>query len=295
MTDTIALSEEPVVQLDCRHILGESPVWDEREQVLYWVNIHAAELWAWEPGGQARSVQLPQRVGAIGLREQGGLVLALESGFALLDRFDASLHKIRHVDAPPHTRMNDGRVDPCGRFVCGGMNEETPQRSTAALYSLDHGGDVEMLLDGIACTNSLCWSPDGRTMYFSDMPTRRIDAFEYDARSGAIANRRRFVTLTSPGAPDGSIVDAEGHLWNAQWGGAKLVRYRPDGSVEREVSLPVSNPSCLAFGGPDLDILYVTSAWFTLDAAAREREPLAGSLFAFRPGVQGLPAARFAG
>jgi L-arabinonolactonase len=295
MADPIALSGQPEVQLDCRNILGESPVWDEREQRLYWVNIHAAELWAWQPGTVARTVKLPERVGAIGLREQGGLVLALESGFALLDHLDAPLHTIRHVDTPAQTRMNDGRVDPFGRFLCGGMNEETPQRPNAALYSLNANGDVSMLLDGIGCSNSLCWSPDGGTLYFSDMPTGRIDAFDYAAETGAITNRRTFATLNAPGAPDGSIVDAEGHLWNAQWGGAKLVRYRPDGSVEREVPVPVSNPSCLVFGGPDLDILYVTSAWFTLEPATRVREPYAGSLFAFRPGVQGLPSARFAG
>lgn len=295
MADCIAPFGQPAVALDCRHILGESPVWDEREQLLYWVNIHAAELWAWQPGREARSVKLPERVGAIGLREQGGLVLALESGFALVDGLDAPLHTIRHVETPAHTRMNDGRVDPFGRFICGGMNEEAPQRSNAALYSLTGSGEIAMLLDGIGCSNSLCWSPDGRTMYFSDMPTCRIDAFDYDGRTGAVANRRTFAALTTPGAPDGSIVDSEGHVWNAQWGGAKLVRYRPDGSVEREVPMPVSNPSCLVFGGPDLDILYVTSAWFTLDATTRAREPHAGSLFSFRPGVQGLPSARFAG
>jgi L-arabinonolactonase len=287
MVESIAASAEPAVQLDCRNILGESPVWDEREQVLYWVNIHAAELWAWRAGAAARTIKMPERVGAIGLRESGGLVLALESGFALLDGFDAPLHTIRRVETPAHTRMNDGRVDPFGRFVCGGMNEETPQRSNAALYVLAGDGEVTLLLEGIGCSNSLCWSPDGRTLYFSDMPTGRIDAFDYDARTGAISNRRRFATLNRPGAPDGSIVDAEGHVWNAQWGGAKLVRYRPDGSVEREVSLPVSNPSCLAFGGPDLDILYVTSALFTVVAAARAGVPLAGCLFAFRPGVRG--------
>ncbi|WP_321893831.1 SMP-30/gluconolactonase/LRE family protein [Paraburkholderia tropica] len=295
MADPIAVSKQPEVQFDCRNMLGESPVWDERDERLYWVNIHAAELWAWRPGSSPRIVRLPERVGAIGLREQGGLVLALESGFGLLDTLDAEIHTVRRVDAPAHTRMNDGRVDPFGRFVCGGMNEETPQGSNAALYSLAGDGRVTTLLDGIGCTNSLCWSPDGRTMYFSDMPTGRIDAFDYDASTGAISNRRRFATLAKPGAPDGSIVDAEGHLWNAQWGGAKLVRYRPDGSVEREVPLPVSNPSCVAFGGPDLDILYVTSAWFTLDDATRAREPHAGSLFALRPGVLGLPCARFAG
>ena len=290
-----AVSAQPTVQLDCRNQLGESPVWDEREQCLYWVNIHDGELWAWRPDTTPRVVQFQLKVCAIGLREAGGLVLALESGFALLDRLDAPLRIVGQVAAPIHTRLNDGRVDPQGRFVCGGMNEESPQRANASLYLLEGDFKVTGLMAGIACTNSLCWSPDGATVYFADMPTRRIDACDYDTRTGAMANRRTFATLNGHGAPDGSIVDAEGHLWNARWGGAKLVRYRPDGSVEREVPLPVSNPTCLAFGGPDLDILYVTTAWFSLDDATRKSEPYAGSLFALRPGVRGLPSARFAG
>jgi L-arabinonolactonase len=128
------------------------------------------------------------------------------------------------------------------------------------------------------------------------MPTRRIDAFDYDLASGAISNRRVFASLADePGLADGSIVDAEGCLWNAQWRGSKLVRYRPDGSVEREVPLPISNPTCMAFGGPDLDILFVTTAWFTLSPEQRAAEPLAGNVFAFRPGVRGRKEARYAG
>jgi L-arabinonolactonase len=128
------------------------------------------------------------------------------------------------------------------------------------------------------------------------MPTRRIDALDYDVVTGHVGNRRLFASLADqPGSADGSVVDAEGCLWNAQWRGAKLVRYRPDGRIDREIALPVSNPTCLAFGGPNLDILFVTSAWFTLSDEERKREPHAGSLFAFRPGVCGRPEYRYAG
>lgn len=286
------------IALDCRNCLGESPVWDERTQTLYWVNIHDREVWAWSSqSAQPHVLKLPQRPGAIGLCDTDDLVVALEAGFALLDPRTGELRSIAELpDAPEATRLNDGRVDPAGRFVCGGMNEATPQRANAALFALEAGGQragVRHLLSGIACSNAICWSPDGATLYFSDMPTRRIDAFDYDVASGALARRRTFAELGGAGAPDGSIVDAQGHVWNAQWGGGKLVRYRPDGSVEREIALPVSNPTCMAFGGPDLDILFITSAWFTLDGATREREPHAGSLFWMRPGVRGLPAARF--
>jgi L-arabinonolactonase len=290
-------SATPQVALDCRNGLGESIVWDDRSGVLHWTNINDRELWTWDPfGGEgAKVAATAERVGALGLRETDGLVLALEKGFALWR--NGAAHPISAVDTElPTVRLNDGRVDPAGRFVCGGMDEGSPQRPLARLYGLDPKRGASTLLEGVSCTNSLCWSPDGRTLYFTDMPTRRIDAFDYDLASGGVSNRRVFVSLADePGLADGSIVDAEGCLWNAQWQGSKLVRYRPDGTVEREVALPVSNPTCMAFGGPDLDILFVTTAWFTLTPEQRAAEPLAGNLFAFRPGVRGRKEARYAG
>ena len=194
------------------------------------------------------------------------------------------------------TRLNDGRVDPAGRFVCGGMDEADPQEGISAVYSLGRDRRAVSLLAGVHCANSICWGPDGRTMYFTDMPTRRIDMFDYDPLTGAAVNRRTFADLSNePGLADGSTVDAEGFLWNAQWGGNKVVRYAPDGSVDREIALPISNPTCLCFGGDDLDVLFITSAWFGLDDAARVREATAGGIFALRPGVKGLPEHRYAG
>ncbi|RKP57707.1 SMP-30/gluconolactonase/LRE family protein [Pararobbsia silviterrae] len=298
MTSPNIDSMQASVVLDCRQCLGESPVWDARTATLYWANIHDAQVWAWDPSGTAapRCYPLPERVGAIGLREAGGLVIALASAFALLDLDSGALARIADVPSPaPHTRLNDGRVDPAGRFVCGGMNEQTPQLPNARVYTLERDHRVSATLDGIHCANSTCWSPDGATLYFSDMATRRIDAFDYDVATGAISGRRPFATMQSAGAPDGSVVDAQGYLWNAQWGGAKVVRYRPDGTIDREIALPVSHPTCVAFGGPDLDTLYITTAWFLLDDATRAREPHAGSLFAIKPGVRGLSEARYAG
>jgi L-arabinonolactonase len=238
---------------------------------------------------------VPNRVGAIGLRESGGLVAAFEKGFALIH--DGAIEFVAAADdGRSTTRLNDGRVDPVGRFVCGGMDEGSPQLPVAALYELDGDRTVQTVLSGIRCTNSLCWSEDGGTLFLTDMPTRRIDAFDYDLKTGAVSNRRAFVSLADgSGLADGSITDADGCLWNAQWKGSKLVRYRPDGSVEREVPLPISNPTCMTFGGPDLDVLFVTSAWFTLTEEQRCAEPHAGSLFAFRPGVKGRREHRYAG
>jgi L-arabinonolactonase len=287
----LSMAEEPTVALDCRNCLGESIVWDDRARLLYWANIHDGEIWAWNPFAEKQPIvmKLPERIGALGLREQGGLALALASGFALFDPVSRSLERLADAERDlPTTRLNDGRVGPDGRFLCGGMDEGSPQRPLSSLYSLGRDRTPRKLLGQISCANSLCWSPDGAVMYFTDMPTRRIDKFDYDVATGVIANRGVFADLSDqPGSADGSITDADGFLWNAQWGGSKLVRYRPDGSVEREVPLPVSNPTCLAFGGPDLDILFVTSAWFSLTEKQRAREPHAGSLFVFRPGVRG--------
>jgi L-arabinonolactonase len=292
-----AFGPKPELALDCRNGLGESIIWDDRTGLLHWVNIHDREIWSWNPTSakEPRKLKMPERVGAIGLRQQDGLVAALEKGFALVH--DDTVETMARVEEDlPTTRLNDGRVDPAGRFVCGSMDEASPQQPIASLYGLDADRRVDRLLSGISCTNSLCWSPDGRTLYFTDMPTRRIDAFDYDPGTGSVSNRRPFASLSKePGFADGSIVDAEGFLWNAQWQGSKLVRYRPDGSVEREVALPVSNPTCMAFGGPDLDILFVTSARFTLTNDQLDAEPSAGSVFAFRPGVKGRKEHRYAG
>jgi L-arabinonolactonase len=295
----LAQTSSPEVVLDCRNQLGESILWDDRDQKLWWVNIHRAEAWRWDPASDAAAdvFPLPERVGALALRQEGGIALALASGFALLDTADGRVTRLAEVEPGlPTTRLNDGRVDPAGRFVCGGMDEADPQQPLSAVYALERDGDVRRLLGGVHCANSICWSPDGGTFYFTDMPSRRIDAYAYDVATGTIGPRRPFVSLEGePGWADGSVVDAEGYLWNAQWGGAKVVRYSPDGTVEREIPVPADHPTCLTFGGPDLDILFITSAWFGIDEANRVRQPHAGSLFALRPGVRGLPEHRYAG
>lgn len=283
--------------LDCRNNLGESIIWDDRSDTLYWANIHEGEIWAWSPLGktEAQVWTLGERVGAIGLREGEGLVVALAPGFAFFDLSTGMLDKQQDIEPGlPTTRLNDGRVDPAGRFVCGGMDEADPQQPITSVYTFSSNGDVTKTIAGITCANSICWSPDGATMYFTDMPSRRIDAFDYDPLTGATSNRRPFVDLSrEPGLADGSVVDSDGYLWNAQWGGNKVVRYSPAGKVDREISLPITNPTCLCFGGKDLDTLFVTSAWFGLDEATRLNQPNAGSLFALKPGVTGQREYRF--
>jgi L-arabinonolactonase len=292
------LGASPTVVLDCRQNLGESILWDDRQGRLIWVDIHAGDIWSWSLDDAApQRLSVGERVGAIALTNGRAVVAALESSFIAVDLETRDRRLLASITrSAPTVRLNDGRVDPAGRFVCGGMDEASPQRGLSAVYALDGLGTVATLIDGVHCANSICWSPDGTTLYFTDMPSRRIEAFDYDVATGQVANRRIFADLSGePGLADGSIVDAEGGLWNAQWGGGKIVRYTPDGSVDREVALPVSNPTCLTFGGADLDVLFITSAWFGLSDAQRAAEPHAGSIFAFRPGVKGRLEGRYAG
>ena len=279
--------------LDTRAELGEGPVWDDRTGVLVWVDILVGHVHRYDPTTGVDAVNdVGQPVGAVGLREHGGLVLAVRDGFALLDGGGATPRLIAAVEREdPDTRMNDGEVDPAGRFWAGTM-ELGAAPGRGSLYRLDPSGAVTRVLADVSISNGLGWSPDERTLYYIDSPMQRIDAYDYARSSGTIANRRTVAEIEpADGLPDGLAVDAEGCLWVALWGGSSVRRYTPEGRLDRTVELPVSQVSSCAFGGADLDELYVTSAATGLD----EAEPAAGGLFRLRPGVPGLPARRFAG
>jgi sugar lactone lactonase YvrE len=283
--------------LDSRAELGEGPVWDTRAGVLVWVDILAGHVHRYDPATGADSVtDVGQPVGAVGLRESGGLVLAVRDGFALLDEDGPAPRPLAAVEREDlETRMNDGEVDPAGRFWAGTM-ELGGALGRGSLYRLDPGGAVTRVLADVSISNGLGWSPDERTLYYIDSPTQRIDAYDYDRSSGAISNRRTVVEIEAgDGLPDGLTVDAEGFLWVALWGGSAVHRYAPDGRLDQVVELPVSQVTSCAFGGSDLAELYVTSAWAGLEEQQRRAESAAGGLFRLRPGVRGLPARRFAG
>jgi sugar lactone lactonase YvrE len=191
--------------------------------------------------------------------------------------------------------MNDGYVDSRGRLWAGTMGmDHVPHRGS--LYRLDVDGSVHRMLTDITTSNGIDWSPDDRLMYYVDTGNPRIDVFDFDAGAGAIANRRTFVDIpASAGKPDGLIVDAEGGVWLALWGGSAVHRYLPDGTLDRTVSVPARLTTKPAFGGPALEDLYITSAWIALDDAERRAEPAAGGVFHVRPGIRGRAANRFAG
>ncbi|MFQ5971471.1 MAG: SMP-30/gluconolactonase/LRE family protein [Alphaproteobacteria bacterium] len=284
--------------VDCRNTLGEGVTWSPEQRTLFWVDIEKSELWQLDPAtGETRTRNMPERACAFALRQNSGLVVAFESGFAFYDLDSGEVERLHEFEPDlPTTRMNDGRCDRQGRFINGGMDESGNGEAISAVYRLDSDRSVHKLISGVACANSICFSPDGRTMYFADTPRGVIRAYDYDTAGGSVSNRRTLCTFDDqPGLPDGSTVDAEGFVWNAQWNGHRVVRYAPNGAVDRVIEVPVMNPTCVAFGGADLETLYVTTARFQMTPEQTAAEPLSGALFAVRPGVGGLPEPKFAG
>jgi L-arabinonolactonase len=281
-----------------RSTLGEGPVWSTEEQALYWVDIVGPTVHRLdEATGEVGTWQLPSEVGSMALRRVGdGAVVALRSGFHLLDFDTGTTHLLCDPEGDlPANRFNDGKCDRQGRFWAGTM-DDAEQDASGSLYRLDADGRCERMVGDIICSNGLGWSPDDATMYHTDSWRFRIDAWDFDPATGALDNRRAFVQL-APGrvAPDGLTVDAEGCLWVATWDGWQVVRYTPDGAVERVVDLPVPRPTSCTFGGPDLDRLYITSARRGLDEETLAQAPLSGAVFVLEPGVRGLPEPEYAG
>jgi len=286
------------VLVDVKTALGEGPLWDVEEQRLYWIDSFDRRVFRCTVDGrEIRAWDVPQKIGSMALRKSGGAVVSLARGFHFLD-FQTG--EVALIDDPepdkPNNRLNDGKVDKAGRFVAGSMDtlEEGPN---GALYSLGADLKVTKLDSGIIVSNGPCWSPDGGIFYFTDSWSGEIRAYDYDRKAGTLANRRTFCRRPDDGgACDGATVDAEGCLWSAHVYVGRVVRYRPDGSVERVIEMPVKKITSVMFGGPDLDILFVTSMArpplprFPGDGVAR------GSLFAVRGlGVRGVPEPRFAG
>ena len=290
---------EVTCALPAEALLGEGPLWDVAERVLYWVDIKGRAIHRFDPvTGHDQRWATTEPVGSLAVRERGGLVVALRTGFHFFDLASGQATPVAEPEPErAGNRFNDGKPDRQGRFWAGSMQDAESQ-PTGALYRLDLDLSCHRLVDGLVVPNALCWSPDGRTMYHADSYQRTVWAWDADPASGAIANRRVFVQIergAGQGAPDGATVDAEGCLWVAHWGGWRLSRFDPAGRLMREVPLPVRQPTCPAFGGPSLDVLYVTTARIGLDAAALARQPWAGALLALDPGVRGLPEARFHG
>ncbi len=269
--------------------LGEGPCWDAAEATLYWIDVPVGRVHALDAAGQHRSWDAGQPVGAVALRASGGLVLAAADGFYTLDTGTGAVAPLAGVDhGRPGVRMNDGSCDRAGRFYAGSMAaDESPGQG--ALYRLDPDHSLTRLMSGIGISNGIGWSPDDRQMYYVDSLDHSLDVFDYDAVTGEVSGRRPVAGIGGGGGavPDGLTVDAEGGIWVAVWGGGAVLRYGPDGALTATVELPAAYVTCPTFGGAGLDTMYITTAAGPGDGA--------GGLFAFQPGVAGLPTNPYRG
>jgi D-xylonolactonase len=298
--DAPALLSEPQCVWPAGATLGEGTCWSPREQSLYWVDILEHRLYRYTPAsGERREWRFDETISAVAERAQApGLVVTLQRGFAF---FDPGSGQLQRLDEPeperPGNRFNDGKCDAQGRFW-GGTMDFGCEAPTGALYRFDAPGRCARVFDaGFAVTNGPTWSADGRTLYFNETAGRRIHAFDFDAASGNLSNRRLWLRFEeADGYPDGMTTDAAGRLWICHWGGACVTCHDPLSAVElARVKLPTSHVTNVAFGGADLRTLFITSARFGLSQEQLAREPLAGGLFIVRAGERGVPAHLFAG
>ena len=284
--------------IDARNTVGESPVWSARESALYWVDILEARIYRWEPAsGARRDWQVPAVVGSIGLREAGGLVLAMRSGFHLMDLESGALSFILDPEPEiPTNRLNDGKVAPDGRFWAGTMDDRPVKDRVAHLYRLDPDHGCHRMASDLIVSNGLAWSPDARTMFHSDSRGAAIYRYDYDLATGAIGARKMFVAIQAEwGRPDGGAVDAEGCYWSCGISAGRINRFDSSGRLIEYVEFPVTHPTMPCFGGPDLKTLYVTSLRDGVPADVLARTPQAGGLFMFQPGVAGAPVGLYQG
>ena len=283
--------------VDCKNEHGEGVFWNPSDGRIWWTDIQGRALWSFDPvTTQSTSIPMEDRVCCFAPRAAGGLIVAYSDRVVLFDP-ETKQETLVTLFEPenPETRLNDGRTDRQGRLVVGGMNEVSGKPDSSVI-SIDGNLKVQTLIDQISCANSICFSPAGNTMFFADTPDREILAFDYEKGRGTLTNKRLHAAFKQePGLPDGSCVDAEGGVWNAEWEGHRVVRVAPNGTIDRVIDVPVWKPTCCAFGGPNLDTLFITSSRLMSDEATLKKEPSAGGLFAVKPGIRGVVDTPFKG
>ena len=284
------------VVADVANELGEGVVWSPAHGEVQWTDILGRQFWAYRAeDGQRQSWPLPDRLACFAPLGGRSLLAGFAGGLEVFDLESGARRQIAPIERDrPTTQLNDGKLDRKGRLVFGTMDEDPAgAKPIGQIWSYEAGSKPRALVSGVRISNSIAFSPDGRRMYFADTPERRIRCYDYDVGNGELLSEWTFALLKGPGFPDGSTVDSDGCLWNAEWGGGRVVRYTPAGRVDRVLALPCSRVTCCAFGGANLDRLFVTSARTGLDAGALAAEPHAGALFAFNVGVRGIPDTPF--
>ena len=281
--------------LDCRAELGEGPLWDVAEQVLWWVDIKRRLIHRTDPASaHDLTFAAPQDLGCLAIRAQGGLVVTMSSGFYFFDSTSGHFEPICDPEGhKPENRFNDGKPDRQGRFWAGTMHDRA-KHSSGGLYRLDADLTCRRMVSDIHVSNGLAWSPASRTMYYADSVPSQVWAWDFEAEAGEISNRRLFIDTTETGGvPDGATVDTEGCYWLTLPKTGKVVRYDPDGHAMQAVLLPTDLPTCVTFGGPNLDILYCTTATLGRTDSELAGQSAPGGLYAIYPGVKGIAEAVF--
>ncbi len=275
--------------LDVKATLGEGPAWDAKTQTLYWVDILQKRIYA----GTELLAELDDFIGCLAPCKNGNLILGKRASFVDFDLGTSQQPVLAAVTESATNRMNDGKCDPAGRFLAGSMDMNEKEAS-GSLYSFN-GQQVTRLFDGVRISNGMAWSPDYKTFYYIDTPTREIKAFDYDVSTGGIANPRvAFKIPEQMGWPDGMTSDTQGNLWIAMWGGAEVTRWNPNtGTMLERVSVPALQTSSVVFGGRDRNELYITSARVGMSEDSLNIFPLSGGLFKVVTNVEGMPTFEF--
>jgi sugar lactone lactonase YvrE len=282
-----------------RCLLGEGPVWDKNENRVLWVDILNGDINYYYPVINEHKVfNTGLMVGAVALRKSGGLIAAVKDGFAVIDLSGGTLELKKKIETHlPGNRFNDGKCDPAGRFWAGTMSMSDDPHA-GSLYMLEKDFTVAAKITGVGCSNGLAWSPDNKTLYFIDTPTRHVIAYDYDITNGNITHKRIAVKIPeTDGYPDGMTIDADGMLWIAIWDGWKIIRCNPySGKRLCEIHFPAARITSCVFGGNTLEDLYITSARVGLTEQNLMKQPLSGSLFIIKnSGFKGIDAFEFDG
>jgi L-arabinonolactonase len=283
---------ELIDEVPCNNILGEGVQWNHRDQSAWWTDIKSSKLFRYHLASKTlKHWELPEFLGCFAFVENDDrMLLALASGFAWFNPETGAIGWIAKPEAKwVGNRLNDGRVDRQGRFWVGSiMEEQNAPEQSASLFCLDHTQKISTHLTGLRISNSLCWSLDSSRLYHADSPTHQIKVYDFDLTTGCLDNGRVFAQTSEKIEPDGACIDSEDHLWSAEWGGQRLVRYSPTGEEVAVLPIPVSQPTCMAFGGEDMNLLFVTSARIGLSDQALIAQPRAGNLFIYRTVFSGV-------
>ena len=273
--------------------LGECVVWDHLAQCVWWTDIEERSLYCYRwPQGPLERYKTPERLCSFGLTsDTRQIIAAFESGFALFEPQTGSTRWLQKI-AKPGVRLNDGRVGPCGGFWAGGMAEHADQIGKAELYCLGDQGRLAVREQGLSIANGICWNRDTATFFLADSHIKTIWRYAFDPRTHALSDRQVFAVIAD-GMPDGATVDREGYVWSAIWGAGCLLRFAPDGCLDLKLDLPVRQPTCVAFGGAEMNILFVTSARVGLDAETLAPGSLDGALLVYETSAVGLPEFRY--